>query len=65
LYSIRVKCDVVKPRKPVIETHPLPVKASHQKKPEQSEPKFAPIKLGLSILFLICLFVSIKVFLHF
>ncbi len=53
LFSIRVKCDVVKPRKPVIENRPPPVKVLQQKQLDQSEPKFAPVKLGLSILFYI------------
>jgi hypothetical protein len=46
LYSIRVKCDIVKPRKPVTENRPPPVKVPQQKHPDQYEPKFAPIKLG-------------------
>jgi len=46
LYSIRVKCDIVKPKKSVTENRPPPVKVPQQKHPDQSEPKFAPIKLG-------------------
>ncbi|CAF0994598.1 unnamed protein product [Rotaria sordida] len=44
--NIRVKCDIVKPRKVAIETRPLP-KPSKQMKLSQSEPKFTPIKLVL------------------
>jgi hypothetical protein len=48
LYSIQVICDVVKPRKPVPEIRPPPVKAPQQKKLDQSEQNFARVKLGLS-----------------
>ena len=53
LSSVHVKCDVVKTRKPMIETHPLPAKSSQQIKHHRSEPKSAPVKLGLSISYLI------------
>ncbi|CAF0848591.1 unnamed protein product [Rotaria sp. Silwood1] len=45
--NIRVKCDIVKPRKAVIETRPLP-KQTKQMKLSRSEPKFTPVKLVLS-----------------
>ncbi len=49
LYSINVKFDFVKPRKPVTENRPSPIKVPQQKKFERLEQKFAPVKLGLSI----------------
>lgn len=49
-FSIRVKCDVIKPRKPAIETRPPPVKASQKEKSHRPEPKFAAVKLGLLFL---------------
>jgi hypothetical protein len=50
LFSIRVKCDVVKQRKSMIETRPPPVKVPRQKKSEQPEPKFSAVKIGTFIL---------------
>ncbi|CAF2413865.1 unnamed protein product [Rotaria sp. Silwood2] len=44
--NIRVKCDIVKPRKVVIETRPLP-KQPKQMKLSKSEPKFTSVKLVL------------------
>lgn len=48
LDSVRVKCDVVKPRKPALDTRPPPPKPSPSIKPSRSDTKFAPVKLGLS-----------------
>jgi hypothetical protein len=50
-YSIRVKCDVVKPRKPAIDIRPPLAKPSQQIKPDRSASKYAPVKIGLFILF--------------
>ena len=49
--SINVKCDIVKPRKPLIEARPPPAKATQQKKSDQHSSKYAAVKLGEFLLF--------------
>lgn len=48
-----MKCDVVKPRKPAMDTRPPPVKGPQQEKPQRSEPKFAAVKIGMFFFFLL------------
>lgn len=48
LSSVRVKCDILKPRKSMIEPRTVP-KHSQSLKLTRSDPKFAPIKLSLFI----------------
>jgi hypothetical protein len=65
LYSIRVKCDIVKPRKPAMDTRQLPAKAQQPIRPDRVEPKFSPVKLGLFMLFFLCLYPTTFLFISF
>ena len=45
-FSVHVKCDVVKPRKPAVEARPVPPKQPQMVKASRSDPRFAAVKLG-------------------
>lgn len=47
LNSIHVKCDIIKTRKPKIETRPQPMKPPRPTKSSSSELRFAPVKFGV------------------